>query len=100
MIDINALKNQVNLFLQRHWGTTLEEFTNAAELTGKWIPVNEKLPKDPKPVLVTILWHEPYDNYEVSIGEYWDNGEGWDWLGAEIVAWMPLPEPYKKDDKV
>lgn len=63
---------------------------------GKWIPVSEKLPKDPRPVLVTILWHEPYDNYEVSIEEYWDNGDGWgDWLGAEIVAWMPLPKPYK-----
>ena len=63
----------------------------------RWIPINEKLPDDPEPVLVTILWHEPYDNYEVSIAEYWDNGEGWgDWPGAEIVAWMPLPGPRRK----
>ena len=63
----------------------------------EWIPVSERLPKDPRPVLVTILWHEPYHNYEVSIAEYWDNGEGWgDWPGAEIVAWMPLPEPRRR----
>lgn len=64
----------------------------------EWIPVSEELPKDPSPVLVTILWHEPYDNYEVSIEEYWENGDGWgDWGNAEIVAWMPLPEPHKQD---
>lgn len=63
-----------------------------------WISCSDKLPNSPNPVLITILYHEPYDNYEVSIGEYWNNGDGWgDWPGAEIIAWMPLPEPYKEE---
>ena len=62
----------------------------------KWIPCSERLPDNPSPVIITVLWHKPYDNYEVTIGEYWNETEGWgNWENAEIVAWMPLPEPWK-----
>ena len=55
----------------------------------RWIPVTERLPENPAQVLVTYSWGE------VTVGEYWNNGEGWGTYGEEVLAWMPLPEPYK-----
>lgn len=59
----------------------------------EWIPVTERLPKNPAQVLVTYSWGE------VTVGEYWNNGEGWGIDGEEVLAWMPLPEPYKKGEE-
>lgn len=65
-------------------------------ISDDWILVTDKLPDDPAPVLVTVLWHYPYNNVETTIGEYWDE-IGWgDWLDGEVIAWKPLPEPYRK----
>lgn len=64
----------------------------------EWILCSEKLPSGPRQVLVTVLWHEPHDNFEVTLGEYWDEPEGWgDWKDGEVIAWMPLPTPYRDD---
>ena len=98
MITKKETIKELQLFAEAMECPPLETVNMAIEVLNQtgWIPVSKKLPEDPRPVLVTILWHEPYDNYEVSIEEYWDNGDGWgDWPGAEIIAWMPLPEPYK-----
>lgn len=70
----------------------------------KWIPCTERLPK------------EEYKNYlvstndgEVDIGSY-GSEKGWSMCdadgfyypqhrGIEVVAWMPLPKPYKAERK-
>ena len=59
----------------------------------QWIPCSERLPKvEENPVLVTSMGL-------VGMGWY-RNG---DWLAStnlpffDVVAWMPLPEPYGKD---
>lgn len=68
-------------------------------LTGQsWTPCRVRLPDGPSQVLVTVLWHEPYDNYEVTLGEYWEGSEGWgEWKDGEIIAWMELPQPYMEN---
>ena len=60
----------------------------------RWIPCSERLPKiEENPVLVTSMGL-------VGMGWY-RNG---DWLTStnlpffDVVAWMPLPEPYRKDE--
>ena len=64
--------------------------------TQNWIPVSERLPQKDVEVLATTEWGE------VTIAMYCVT----DWLihegdtnaeTDEIVAWMPLPKPYKTE---
>ncbi len=87
----------------------------------KWIPVSERLPENTDPVNITWVNHDPesyyadikdkpftatghYCNgrwwwYSVTCQDYLDEYGHWD-IDAmddaiEVIAWMPLPEPYK-----
>ena len=88
----------------------------------QWIPVSERLPDNTDPVNITWVNHNPesyyadikdkpftatghYCNgrwwwYSVTCQDYLDEYGHWD-IDAmddaiEVIAWMPLPEPYKK----
>lgn len=64
------------------------------------MPVSEKLPEDNSTVLVTIHF---FKYTKIEFGQYSDGK--WFWLNEssagywedtdDVVAWMPLPEPYK-----
>lgn len=70
-----------------------------------WIPVKERLPdKEGKTYLVT--YQTPSGRYHVKeayceyVGEtprmaYWTKR-----INGEVIAWMPLPEPYRQEDAV
>lgn len=72
---------------------------------GEWIPVEERLPKEGKEVLV---WYEyfRYGDYNCMFQKH---GIGWQygghWSGdvsgtkARCIAWQPLPEPYRPSDE-
>lgn len=86
--------------------------------TGKWIPIKwheiteEEREREgyPKDWVVHIDCDMPCDEQEILVQTKkgyigWDvcyeDGEfsldsGWDWI-EDIVAWMPLPEPYRED---
>ena len=66
-------------------------------LSGDWIPVSEKLPKYGKEVL-TCSNGGFIEIQSLEDGGYWENQKG-DWTDFdEVIAWSPLPEPYKPQE--
>lgn len=73
-----------------------------SEYDSGWIPCSERLPEDCVMCLVTL------DNGDVCLGVYrnddgeWlsrmSQGQIWYTSSNNIIAWMPLPEPYKKGE--
>lgn len=54
-----------------------------------WIPVSERLPEESKRYVVTTKYNDVMTDFYT--------GEGF--LGDDIIAWMPLPEPYKAESE-
>ena len=69
----------------------------SADRPTGWIPVSERLPKVGEDVLFSI------DTMYVSEGCLRDDGDWWQfrWNSVQpkkyVIAWMPLPEPYRED---
>lgn len=64
-----------------------------------WIPVEEKLPEEKTEVLccfesgtVQSLWQNWKND---GLGDYFDD----DLMPTKIIAWRPLPEPYRPKEK-
>ena len=60
-----------------------------------WIPCSERLPKEYGKYLVTA---KILDNIVTEINVFDDEEQRWCWVG-KILAWMPLPEPWKGTDE-
>lgn len=56
----------------------------------RWIPCSERLPEKDGYYLTTTMYYQVYR-------DYW-NGDNWD-RTEMIIAWMPLPEPYKGEQE-
>ena len=73
-------------------------------LEQRWIPVSERLPEDGRPVLI-YAWNvhhviARYDTFRTDDGykKTWVTADAWNGnteIGQEVMAWMPLPEPFK-----
>lgn len=86
---------------------TVTEFADRCRECGKqktkWIPVSEKLPENKTYVLTTIkvpnrIVHTRSGWYEGGFFHN-DNGDVWRATDREVIAWMPLPEPYKAESE-
>lgn len=95
----------------------LQEDLEQDEKENGWIPVSERLPEDEKECLVTL--EKVYGTPETLFGianylkfgdaGYWNERKygylEWDKYSDghggtkmyKVIAWMPLPEPYKED---
>ena len=71
----------------QQYGLTLKGFENNS---NNWIPVSEQLPPKGNVYLAS------FDDGFVASVSYEDDWELWADSG-EVVAWMPLPNPYKED---
>lgn len=89
------------------------------ERVNEWIPCSERLPNEGEVVLVCMrieshkaVWEEQrsIEFGRISSDRYDCSGTGWEWLNESgcdyweddsnnsILAWMPLPEPWKGAD--
>lgn len=71
----------------------------------QWIPLTERLPEKPFGCIVTVWDTNPVtmDEFENILpyfvgwdGEQWNDDDG-EQCPFEVIAWMPLPKPYKED---
>lgn len=96
----------------------LQEAIEQDEKENGWIPVSERLPEDEKEYLVTLekVYGTPEKLYGIAnylkFGDagYWNEKKygylEWDKYSDghggtkmyKVIAWMPLPEPYKEDE--
>ena len=121
----HRLSNFIHTQAQEIHDMAYEEGKNA-RTKGEWIPVSERLPDDLKPVNITWINHEPLPYYQEIKGEpftataVYFNGQWYWWstsctdtlaeysnnfndiidTAIEVIAWQPLPEPYKEGGAV
>ena len=73
------------------------------EIVQGWIPVTERLPQTKGQYLMFLEDYEDASITSYDVGYYDKQEEKWsshqlhDWYGWEVVAWMPLPQPYGKE---
>lgn len=73
-----------------------------SEIPNKWIPVSERLPEENKTVIASTKYDVyPETKYTKEYGWEWAYEAGADyWEELEdVIAWMPLPEPYKAESE-
>ena len=74
-----------------------------------WIPVDERLPEELAPVLVTACvpvrkpgWDKRKECCVVVDTDVYDPEikHGWEHFKDKVTAWMPLPEPYQREEAI
>ena len=97
----------------------------SAQPEQRWVLCSERLPEDIRPVIVTWKNTDPKSYYQYIVGKHFIgtghfcNGK-WFWYSStcedllaeygrsdvdemdeaiEVIAWMPLPEPWEPDGK-
>ena len=80
----------------------LKEYVLNQPKVGEWIPAEERLPEEPEQN--PKLDDRPMELYLVDNGEgspfraFWNGKYFHDgWRRLDVLAWMPLPEPFKGD---
>lgn len=73
---------------------------------GEWIPTSERLPKAGEYIGDVDKYYLVQNEYgdmlvaRYTHSEYWEQIYQLQPIGDEIVAWMPLPEPYTAESEV
>lgn len=81
---------------EEYWKELMEMAITALQNQPVWIPVSERLPEKSGEYLTWVR----YNNEEfMSIEEIDCEGilKKWNFTG-EVLAWMPLPEPYRESE--
>ena len=103
----STIQNSLENFLKAIANEAIEIVKQEAEkCNGGWIPCSVSMPEEAFGCLVTVMDCEPstqtdFENilpYFVGYdGETWNDADG-NVIPFEVIAWQPLPEPYKESD--
>ena len=83
----------------------LTELLERRKAKPQWIQCSERLPEEDGQYLITVKYKHVNDSYEDVYAEHGEWYEGrWDMFCfghcgevEDIIAWMPLPKPWKKE---
>ena len=96
-VDKHTIETEKGLLLDEDISIILEDLPSIQPKKGEWIPVTERLPEEKQSVLV---WCPQYKNIYCAYLEkeqWWIFGAFVQIVPNEVIAWQPLPEPYKED---
>lgn len=74
----------------KYWFNIIEEQLKI----NKWVLCNKRLPDANVSVLVT---YKNDNNFVVDTDWWYKSIDTWFYFGEKVIAWQPLPEPYKED---
>ena len=114
LIEQNTLENRDSISFFNACGINFISASKAKEIVqevereykGGWISCRVSRPEEAVGGLVTVMDSEPstqteFENilpYFVGYdGETWNDADGKE-IPFEVIAWMPLPQPYKESD--
>ena len=108
--DAISRKSMLDYLKYLHGEMPEEEFVNAlpsvtpTRKKEEWIPCDEKLPKPNELVDNVRKYYLIQDEYgDMHVASYLRNGwisiDSFYTLEDDVIAWMPLPEPYKAESK-
>ena len=69
----------------------------------RWIPVSERMPEENRTVIASTK-HGVYSEARYTKEDGWEwayesGADYWEEIGCNVLAWMPLPEPYKAESE-
>ena len=96
--EIKIDKGDLEALIARQIEELKESMTNSAKPEQQWIPCSKRMPEEETDVLIC----NSTGNIAISRGAYSTEASDWIWYTSgwrfgEVVAWMPLPEPYKAE---
>lgn len=69
----------------------------SAQPEPRWIPCSEKMPKVDEEVLATTVWGDVTIACRIGVDEWFIHEGGTNATTEDLIAWMPLPNPYKEN---
>ena len=102
-VDKDELRRALRYDRDQYEHGRFDGYTEArAEFEQRWIPTRERLPESSGFYLATVMLDDPVLNDGRTYGSvdivYFTTAHTWaDWDFEDVTAWMPLPEPYKKN---
>jgi len=91
-----------------------DEYKAPENMKSRWIPCSERLPEENGKYLIVYDKGCPdeytigIENYEVDCESFgfWNERVdpiswgviGYDWIDQPVLAWMPLPDPYRREE--
>ena len=98
----STIQNSLDNFLKAVTNEAIEIVKQEAEkYNNDWISCSEKLPDVRQDVLVTVKYtgFMGMHGYWIKTGHMEAENDWWgDCAGGEVIAWQPLPKPFKERD--